>query len=46
MSGRWVVIEEGPIPLRCWWKKPHQGSKHLVLVLPEILGLTIGFEVL
>ncbi len=39
MAGKWVEIEEGPIPLRCWWNNPSQGTKQIVLVLPEIFGI-------
>ncbi len=39
MAGNWVVVEEGPVPLRCWWNNPEQESKHIVLVLPEVFGV-------
>ena len=39
MAGNWVVIEEGPVPLRCWWNNPDQDSNHIVLVLPEVFGV-------
>jgi len=39
MAGNWVVIEEGPVPLRCWWNNSDQDSNHLVLVLPEVFGV-------
>ena len=39
MAGNWVVVEEGLVPLRCWWNKPDQHSNHLVLVLPEVFGV-------
>ena len=39
MAGSWFFIEEGPVPLRCWWNKPYQESKHVVLVLPEVFGV-------
>jgi len=39
MEGRWVQIEQGPVPLRCWWNNPQKESKHVVLVLPEVFGV-------
>ena len=39
MEGRWIQIEQGPIPLRCWWNNPQKESKHVVLVLPEVFGV-------
>ncbi len=39
MAGNWVVIEEAPVPLRCWWHNPDQDSNHIVLVLPEVFGV-------
>ena len=39
MAGNWVVIEEAPVPLRCWWNNPDQDSNHIVLVLPEVFGV-------
>ncbi len=38
MTGRWVVIDGGHVPLRCWWADP-QTNNHVVLVLPEIFGI-------
>ena len=39
MDGRWVQIEQGPVPLRCWWNNPQKESKNVVLVLPEVFGV-------
>ena len=39
MEGRWVQIEQGPVPLRCWWNNPQKESKYVVLVLPEVFGV-------
>ena len=39
MEGRWVQIEQGPVPLRCWWNNPQKESKNVVLVLPEVFGV-------
>jgi len=39
IEGRWVKIEQGSVPLRCWWNNPQKGSKHVVLVLPEVFGI-------
>ena len=39
MEGRWVQIEEGTVPLRCWWNNPQKESKNVVLVLPEVFGI-------
>ena len=39
MEGRWVQIEQGPVPLRCWWNNPQTESNHVVLVLPEVFGI-------
>ena len=39
MAGNWVVIEEGPVLLRCWWNNPDQDGNHIVLVLPEVFGI-------
>ena len=39
MEGRWVVIEQGQVPLRCWWNNPQKESKNVVLVLPEVFGI-------
>ena len=39
MEGRWVQIEQGSVPLRCWWNNPQKESKHVVLVLPEVFGI-------
>ena len=39
MAGNWVVIEEAPVPLRCWWNNPDQDSNHIVMVLPEVFGV-------
>ena len=39
MAGSWVLIEEGVVPLRCWWNNPHQKNNHVVLVLPEVFGI-------
>ena len=39
MEGRWVLIEQGQVPLRCWWNNPQKESKNIVLVLPEVFGI-------
>ena len=39
MEGRWVQIEQAPVPLRCWWNNPQKESKNVVLVLPEVFGI-------
>ncbi len=39
MAGNWIVIEEGPVPLRCWMNNFNQESKYVVLVLPEVFGV-------
>ena len=39
MEGRWVLIEKGQVPLRCWWNNPQKESKNIVLVLPEVFGI-------
>ncbi len=39
MAGNWVVITEGPVPLRCWWNNPDLGNNNVVLVLPEVFGV-------
>ena len=39
MEGRWVFIEQGQVPLRCWWNNPQKESKNIVLVLPEGFGI-------
>ena len=39
MEGRWVRIEQGTVPLRCWWNNPQKESNHVVLVLPEVFGI-------
>ena len=39
MTGRWVVIDDGQVPLRCWWSDPNQANDHVVLVLPEVFGV-------
>ena len=39
MSGHWVLIEQGQVPLRCWWNDPRKGRNHVVLVLPEVFGI-------
>ena len=39
MAGNWVVIEEAPVPLRCWWNNPGQDGNDIVLVLPEVFGV-------
>ena len=44
----WVVVDQGPVPLRCWHAAPHpdrhvDGSesipKRVVIVLPEVFGV-------
>ena len=39
MAGRWVVIDGGEVPLRCWWANPNKGNQKVVLVLPEVFGI-------
>ncbi len=39
MAGRWVVINGGQVPLRCWWANPNKGNQNVVLVLPEVFGI-------
>ncbi len=39
MTGNWVLIDEGSVPLRCWWNKPDQENNQVVLVLPEVFGI-------
>ena len=39
MEGRWVLIEQGQVPLRCWWNNPQRESENVVLVLPEVFGI-------
>ncbi len=36
MEGRWVKIEQGPVPLACWWNHPQKGSRHVAILLPEV----------
>lgn len=47
-SGGWVLLDNGPVPLRCWWAKPApikhdiesiSTQKRVVIVLPEVFGL-------
>ena len=39
MAGRWVVIDGGQVPLRCWWANTNKGNQNVVLVLPEVFGI-------
>ena len=39
MTGGWIVITEGPVPLRCWWNNPVQTTNHFALILPEVFGV-------
>ncbi len=39
MAGRWVEIDGGQVPLRCWWADPNKGNQNVVLVLPEVFGI-------
>ncbi len=39
MAGRWVVIDGGQVPLRCWWANPNTVNQNVVLVLPEVFGI-------
>ena len=39
MAGDWVVIEEGEVPLRCWWNDPNQNNNNVALILPEVFGV-------
>ncbi len=39
MTGNWVVVEGGPVPLRCWWSGSMKENPNVVLVLPEVFGI-------
>ena len=46
--GNWVVVDQGAVPLRCWYaapdakkhrKDPNSQPKRVVIVLPEVFGV-------
>ena len=39
--GSWLLVNTGPVPLRCWWAptSSEKPATHAVIVLPEIFGL-------
>ena len=39
--GCWVMVNTGPVPLRCWWAPTNSAkpATRAVIVLPEIFGL-------
>ena len=39
--GCWVMVNTGPVPLRCWWAPTNSAkpARRAVIVLPEIFGL-------
>ena len=48
VAGRWVLIGDGPVPLRSWWATPPASEheidtflfrKRAVIVLPEVFGV-------
>ncbi len=39
MAGKWIILDENPVPLRCWWANPQKGNRNFVLVLPEVFGI-------
>ena len=52
-SGGWVLVDNGPVPLRCWWAKPSSIAhdiesiscqKRVVIVLPEVFGLNVWVQ--
>ena len=48
LSSGWRCINDGPVPLRCWWSPAEAESletnalrKRAVLVLPEVFGVNV-----
>ena len=44
MAGSWIFIEEGPVPLRCWWSGSKKDNPNIKGYLDSDFTTKMGLE--